>query len=175
MGFSFQRLSFSGYSPRCKQRAQSAPVKHHATPRRTKYGSHPQTVPTHSAAAATGEIRVRIPTAPEGYPPIPRSDSPVKRGILKGEADCGDGPPFGASPLGGCPLKRPFGYFSHVGKVTPPAGRSPTTPPPGVQGPGAHRPTPHPAGVPPTPAGGSEGAPPHLFSPNSCNQPSNRI
>ncbi len=34
MGFPFQRLSFSGYSPRRKQRTQSAPVKHHMIPRR---------------------------------------------------------------------------------------------------------------------------------------------
>ena len=45
------------------------------------------------------------------------SGGPSNRGILKGEADYGNGPPFGPFPSGGIPLKCVFAYFLHRRKV----------------------------------------------------------
>lgn len=54
------------------------------------------------------------------------SGGPSNRGILKGEANYGNGPPFGPFSSGGIPLKRALWLLSLAReKVTPPAGASP--------------------------------------------------
>ena len=71
------------------------------------------------------------------------SGGPSNRGILKGEADYGNGPPFGPFPSGGIPLKRALWLLSLAReKVTPPS-----RPQAGHQKPGRFGKAPPPAGA----------------------------
>ena len=92
-------------------------------------------VPTHSAAAATGAPASVSPPRRKGHLQAPRSDSPRKWGFLGGGHPVSEGPPFGPESNRWPPPKRVFRFLSARAERNAPGRAHPATPP----GPGENR------------------------------------